>query len=248
MDTEELYFLAKELYENNNIEAALAQLDELVAREYVPACVLKASILIGQEGKQDEIISLYHTAIKFEPTSKEYRLALIDAYMGKAFDLFGDNEAQARYYQMAITECDYITNEMEADNYPEDWIAGAYEKKGICYGTLQDYEQAVQNYDMARILSPRYSHLLTIIAQIKTDILQDVGGALMTLEEYVAYCENNRGVTVFENTLAEAYYYRGKLKIDHLNQKEAGLADLAKAVEFEPSDFYKEEFEMAKQA
>lgn len=246
MDTEELYFLAKEHYDNNDTEAALAQLDELVAREYVPACVLKASILIGQEEKQDEIISLYHTAIKVEPTSKEHRLALVDAYLSKAFSLFGDEEAQAKYYQMAITECDYITNEMESDTYPEDWIAGAYEKKGISYGALQKYEEAVQNYDMARLMSPRYSHLLTIIASLKAEQLHDKEGALATLDEYVAYCETNKDVTVFENTLAEAYYHRGKLKIEHLHQKEAGLQDLAKAVEFEPSDFYKEEYESAK--
>jgi tetratricopeptide (TPR) repeat protein len=198
--------------------------------------------------RRDEAIASYQKAIELNPTSKEYRLALVDGYMGKAFDLFGDAEGQASYYRRAIEVCDFVTNEMESDNYPEDWIAGVYEKKGICYGTLQDYEQAIQNYDMARLMSPRYSHLLTTMAQIKADILNDAEGALAYLNEYVEYCESNKGNTVFENTLAEAYYHRGKLKVAHLNQKEAGLQDLAQALEYENSDFYREEYELVKQA
>lgn len=252
MTTEQLYEQAYEAHCNQEDAKALELLAQTIAQDnqYAPAYFLQGNIhnLNFENPRRDEAIACYTKAIELTPTSKEYRLALIDAYMGKGFDAFGDEEAQAEYYRQAIAVCDYVTNEMESDNYPEDWIAGAYEKKGICYGVLQDYEQAIQNYDMARLMSPRYSHLLTTIADIKKDILNDAEGALAMLEEYVTYCENNKGIIVFENTLAEAYYYRGKLKVTHLNQKEAGLQDLAKAVEFDPSDFYKEEFELVRQA
>lgn len=254
MSAEQFYEQAYEAHLNQEDDKALSLLSQAIAQDsqYAPAYFLQGNIhnLDFENPRRDEAIACYTKAIELNPTSKEYRLALIDAYMGKGFDAFGNAEAQAEYYRQAIAVCDYVTNEMESDNYPEDWIAGAYEKKGISYGTLGNYEEAIQNYDMARLLSPRYMHLLTIIASLKAEQLNDKEGALATLDEYVHF--NTEGYwehgDMYAHTInpAEAYYHRGKLKIDHLNQKEAGLQDLAKVLEYENSDFYREEYEMAK--
>ena len=252
MTTEQLYEQAYEAHCNQQDSEALSLLAQVMAQDnqYAPAYFLQATILQHdfENPNVEEAIPLYQQAIELNPTSKEYRLSLVDAYMRKAFELFADSEGQASYYHKAIEVCDFVTNEMESDNYPEDWIAGAYEKKGISYGTLGNYEEAIQNYNTARLMSPRYSHLLTMIAQIKAEVLHDTAGALTAHDEYVAYCEENKGVMVFENTLAEAYYYRGKFKAEQLNQKEAGLQDLAKTLEYENSDFYREEYETIKQS
>ncbi len=252
MTTEQTYEQAYEAHLNQENDKALSLLDQVLAQDnsYAPAYFLKANIFLldFENPRQAEAIELFEKAIELNPTSKEYRLAFADGYMQSAFKAFGDDKAQADFYKQAIAVCDFVTNEMESDNYPEDWIAGAYEKKGICYNTLGDLEQAIQNYDMARLMSPRYTHLLIIMSQLKAEGLQDAQGALTTLDEYVEYCETNKDVLVFESELASAYYHRGKLKAEHLSQKEAGLQDLSKALEYENSDFYREEYETIKQS
>ena len=71
-------------------------------------------------------------------------------------------------------------------------------------------------------------------------------GALATLNEYVEYANNPENAMASDTDKISAYYERGKLKIEHLNQKEEGLKDLKKVLEYDNSDFYKEEYENAK--
>lgn len=260
MDTEELYFLAQDHYNNNDIEAALTQLDELIAREYEPAYILKTNILIGQAGTNAEKIDLYTKAIEERPNSKEYYIGRAETYLSMPNDNSGANfevgnvnlkvsvsniADNNKWYQKAIDDCNHVINVMEADIYPEDWVAGAYEIKAKAEVFLELYENAIFSYDMAKIMSERYSSVsFTMMAALRQNYMHDYEGALAILDDYVAYVESGGFYegAVSDTMRAEAYYTRGKLKIDYLNQKKEGLQDLKKVLDYDNSEFYQEEY------
>lgn len=258
MSIEELYQEANNAFIDQENEKALNLLDQLLQQnnDYAPAYALKGNIANSDFDNPNGVLAIeyYTKAIESNPKSKEYRLNRANAYMlmpqemikKEGFD-FENETKHYHFYQKAIADCDYITNEMESDVFPEDWLAGAYELKGGAYLSMQQFEDAISNYDMAKNMSERYaSASFSQISQIKINSLNDYEGALATLNDYVDYCNNSESELINDSTKAEAYYYRGKLKIDFLNDKKGGLQDLQKVLEYENSDFYKEEYENAK--
>lgn len=258
MSIEELYEEANNAFFNQENEKALGLLDQLLQQNnsYAPAYALKGNIANSDFENPNGMLAIEHytKAIEAAPTSKEYRLNRANAYMLMPQEMLKkegfDFENQTKYnhfYEKAIADCDYITNEMESDVFPEDWLAGAYDLKAGAYLSMQQFEEAISNYDMAKIMSERYtSASFSQISQIKINSLSDYAGALTTLDEYVAYCNNPESNFATDNVKAEAYYYRGKLKIDFLNDKKGGLQDLEKVLEYDNSDFYKEEYKSSK--
>lgn len=254
MSIQELYEEANSAFFNQENDKANQLLDKILKQDsqYAPAYALKGHIANSDFENPNGTLSIeyYTKAIEANPNSKEYRLDRANAYMlipqemiNKEGFNFDDETKYYHFYEKAIADCDYVTNEMESDEYPEDWIAGAYEKKADAYLSMKQADEAISNYQMAKNMSERYtSGSFSKIATIQ-ESQEKYEDALQTFNEYVAYCNNSESQFADDNTKAEAYYYRGKLKIDWLNQKEDGLADLKKASEFGISDFYTEEYE-----
>lgn len=260
MDTEELYFLAQDHYNNNDIEAALAQLDELIAREYEPAYILKTNILLGQAATNAERIDLYTKAIEERPNSKEYYIGRAEAYLSMPHDNGGANFGVGnvnfkvsvsnvtdnnKWYQKAIDDCNHVINVMEPDIYPEDWVAGAYETRAKAEVFLELYEDALMSYDMAKIMSERYSSgSFSMMAGLKQNYLKDYEGALYVLDQYVEYVESGGSYegAVSDDMRFDAYYTRGKLKIEHLNQRKEGMQDCENGLKYMEDEFIREEY------
>lgn len=266
MSIEELYQEANNAFIDQENEKALNLLAQLLQKsnDYAPAYALKGDIVNSDFDNPNGLLAIeyYTKAIESNPNSKEFRYKRANAYTlmphqivtKEGFD-FQNQTKHHHFYEKAIADCDYITNEMESDEYGEDWIAGAYDLKAGAYLSMQKFEEAISNYEAAKGMSDRYaSGSLEQIATIKTDFLSDYEGALAILDEYVMYVSNRPAledhephqVVLSDSSKAIPYYKRGKLKIEHLNQKQEGLKDLKKAIEYDDSDFYKEEYENAK--
>ncbi len=247
---EDLLEQAKDAYFNQENKKAIALIDDLLKKhkDYAPAYFLKANIISMDFENRNDLLALeyYTKAIEAAPTSKEYRLMRADAYIMTPQHLGINLPEHYHFYDKAMEDCDYITNEMESDNYPEDYIAAAYDRKGDIYIHKGEHEEAVNQYNTSRSMSESFiTTSFNKIAVLKQG-LNDHIGALAAYDELIEIYTTTDSIFISDTDRAVAFWNRGRLKIDYLNQKNEGLADLKKVLEYDDSDFYKEEYENAK--
>lgn len=235
MNIQDLFAEAESAYFNADTAKAHKLLNQILAQDsqHAASYFLKAQIAFG-ENSPEAMFENYKKAIEANPHSKEYRLTLAQAKLAEAHSPALDKQR----VQEVIDDCNYIISEMEADIFPEDWNSGAYELRGQAEALSDRWEEAVFSFDMARIFSPRYNAtMVPAMAGIQAEKLNNPEAALALWNEYIEFSENpnNEIFGESDNSRACAYYGRGELKIKHLNQKNDGLADLKKAVEYDSS-------------
>lgn len=238
---------ANEAYLNGDTDHAQKLNTAILAQNpnYAPALFLEAQISVSFDLVAKKRLILLTKAIENDPQNQEYLATRAETYLVADHNeivAFGFDRDK-KYLHKALEDTDKV---IEIDMFSE-YGAQAYEIKAKAYVSLEKYEDAVNAWEMCRNVSERHtSTALSLIGQIRTESMQDYVGALAAYNEYVAYENNEDNIYKSDVSKAEAYYYRGKLKIEHLNDKIGGVADLKAASALGQSDFYTEEYESFK--
>jgi tetratricopeptide (TPR) repeat protein len=150
------------------------------------------------------------------------------------------------YIEKAVAD---FNNAIEL-NSSNELGASAYIACSNAYIELGKFDEAISCLEIARTFIPRYTpDNLQTVASIKENCKQDYEDALETYNQLILFLENNESYSDDFGKMHKSspYYNRGMLKINHLNQKDEGIADLKIASEYSPEDtFYKEEYENSK--
>lgn len=96
----------------------------------------------AEEGKYDEALVEYNTALEFAP-----HLAEAYYWRGRAHLALSDNDAAVADYEQAIVEFDALIEEDPND-------ADAYNGRGIVHRSLRDYEVAISDFTQAIDIDP----------------------------------------------------------------------------------------------
>ncbi len=246
MSLETSFQSANECYFNGDADQA-QRLNAVILKEnpnYAPALFLEAQMAQSNGLSAKKSIILFSKAVENDPQNQEYLATRAELYLLADFDevvAYGFDRDK-KYLHKALEDADKV---IEIDILSV-YGAQAYEIRSKAHVSLEQYEDAINDWEMCRCVSESHTNIaLSLIGQIKTESMKDYEGALVAYDEFVAYNENG-GTYASDISKAEAYYYRGKLKIEHLNQKESGLSDLKIASKPGTSDFYTEEYESYK--
>ncbi len=196
---------------------------------------------------KNELLTYYDKAIANDHTHQEWFMIRSQVHSALDFENIYPRKT-TKHLENEIADLKSIIDL----NPTNDWASGAYHYLAGVYVQLERFEDAIAELETLRIFpgdNARYMDTaIMLMAEIKAQSMQDYQGALTNYDELVEYVEASEDTTLITNsTKASAYYNRGKLKIEHLNQKNEGLADLKKAHDYLPDDeFYKGEYETSK--
>ena len=113
-------------------------------------------------------------------------------------------------------------------------LSGAYLQRGELKQELGDNRGALKDFDIAIKYTPDYSYAFYDRANLRYK-MKDFRGALEDFDRFIALGKNfNHGDGLdglLSSPMANAYFDRGKIKIENFNQKESGCQDLSKAGE-----------------
>lgn len=189
------------------------------------------------------LLKHYDIALAHDNTHQEWFIKRAEVHQSIDFDL-GFPRPTTQHLQNALAD---YTSAIDI-NPMNDWASGAYHQKAGILVQLERFEDAIAELELLRIFpgdNARYMDTaITLMAEIRIQSMHDYQGALQNYNELVEYVESVEDeFVVTPLTKSTAYHGRGKLKIEHLNQKTEGVADLKKAMEYSPDDeFFKEEY------
>ncbi len=190
-----------------------------------------------------ETLKYFDKALLDDNTNQEWFITRGQLYQAIDFKTATFPRSNNEYLQKAVLD---FTSAIDI-NTANEWGASAYIARSESNLLLEKFEDATFDLDMARTFVPHHtSNCLSAIASIKANYMNDYEGALTTLNELVDFVEASEEYSseFAQSQKSSPYYERGKLKIEHLNQKVEGIADLKKASAYSPNDdFYKEEAE-----
>lgn len=237
---------ANEAYLNGDTDHAQKLNTAILAQNpnYAPALFLEAQISVSFDLAARKRLILLAKAIENDPQNQEYLVTRAETYLVADHDeiVAIGFDRDKKYIYKALEDADKV---IEIDMLSE-YGAQAYEIRSKANVSLEKYQDAINDWEMCRNVSESHTNIaLSLIGQIKTDSLKDYTGALATFDEFVAYNENG-GTYASDISKAEALYYRGKLRIEHLKDKTGGVADLKAASELGQGDFYTEEYQSYK--
>jgi tetratricopeptide (TPR) repeat protein len=188
-------------------------------------------------------LKYYDKALETEKNNQEWFLMRGQLYHSLDFITKEFPRIKTEYLEKCVLD---FTSTIDLDTTTE-WGASAYIGRSNAYIELEKFDEAIFDLDMARTFVPHHTlSNLQAMASIKESYKQDYQSALETYNELIDYLENNEEFSTefAQNQKSSPYYNRGMLKINHLNQKTEGIADLKKASDYMPEDtFYKEEYE-----
>jgi protein O-mannosyl-transferase len=158
-------------------------------RENYMAITVLASQL-AKQGKLDEAIALYHTALSYKPTFPETHF-----FLGNAFDQLGRPDDAVAEYEKAL------------------WFKPMQEQThiflGIVLGKQKKYTEAITNYEAALVLNPDSAVTHNNLARIyhtqgRFDEAIEHYSAALEIDPNLAIAHNNLGILLLQkNNLAD---------------------------------------------
>ena len=160
-----------------------------VTHENYMAITVLASQL-AKQGKLDEAVALYHTALSYQPTFPETHF-----FLGNAFDQLGQPDEAVAEYEKAL------------------WFKPMQEQThiflGIVLGKQKKYAEAITHYEAALVINPESAVTHNNLARIfhtqgRLDDASEHYSAALKLDPKLALAHNNLGILLLQkNNLAD---------------------------------------------
>ena len=137
---------------------------------------------------------------------------------GLSFGIIGEYNLSISYFELA----EKISQDEKNKEKTRKSLAAAYNNRGNAYYRLNQYEKAIEDFNMAIEFNPKYAKAY-----------RNRGNVHFKLNQYEKAIEDYKKAMGLNPNLAEAYNNRG-LAYHKLNQYEEAIKDYKKAIELDP--------------